>query len=108
MKRAVYIIALLFISFYACTNPLNESRKLYKSYFNMTLKDPSSLVIYKEEYVEWEKNKFEWTLDIGAKNEYGGMVRKTYHIKTDGGRRYIEVMGPGEVNYELVYIEPGY
>lgn len=85
MKRAFFLLVM------ACTlcacepSAVKQGRDLYKMYFHKVLKDPSSLVIYDEKYEMDGKYSVKWTLDVGAKNSYGGMVRKTYNISTVGG-----------------------
>lgn len=51
-------------------------------YFEKTFKDPSSIKIYSEEYTEKGNNEVDWVLDVGGKNSYGAMVRKTLRITT--------------------------
>ena len=49
-------------------------------YFRKTLKDPESLKIYDEKYID-SGNYVLWTLDYGARNSLGG-IRKTIKIET--------------------------
>ena len=55
-------------------------------YFEKHLNNPSSLVIYEEEYKIEDKNDnlspVHWTIDYGAKNRYGGMDRRTITFRT--------------------------
>lgn len=54
-------------------------------YFEYTFKDPSSIKVYSEEYKVNEDSKVgkvSWTLDVGGKNSFGGMVRHTFHLTT--------------------------
>lgn len=54
-------------------------------YFEKTFKDPSSIKVYSEEYTVSENGKageVKWTLDVGGKNSFGGMVRHTFHLTT--------------------------
>lgn len=62
---------------------VKEGRELYMLYFEKTFKDPSSIKIYSEKY-EQDGATVRWTLDVGGKNSYGGMVRKTMKIETTG------------------------
>lgn len=82
--------ALFSIDYYA---PVFQGRKAYKEFFRKSLKDPESLKIYSEKYEKESGSTYtiHWTLDIGARNSYGGMVRETYHIQTIGDRRTIWV-----------------
>ena len=62
---------------------VRKGRKLYKAYFNYTLKDPNSLVIYSERYTLGnDKYEVKWDIDYGAKNSYGGMVRSSIKFTT--------------------------
>lgn len=88
MKNLLKYVLLLFAaSLIMSCEPscVRDGRRLYKKYYAKMLKDPESLKIYSEKYIEKKNNEVEWTLDIGAKNEFGGMVRKTVHITTAGG-----------------------
>lgn len=99
MKKSILgIKALLFITLVtgllclsSCKNQedkyVSKGRKAYKAYFERTLKDPSSLVIYSETY-EHESIKVEFTVDMGAKNSFGAMVRETYVFEILDGKIY--------------------
>ena len=74
MKRDIFCIkTLLFtalvivlVCMSSCEDKyVSKGRKAYKAYFEKTLKDPSSLVIYSETY-EHESIKVEFTVDMGA------------------------------------------
>ena len=81
-KIIVPIFALLFMA--SCSQiEVWNGRKTYKTYFKKVLKDPESLKIYDEKYVR-DGLCIEWEIDYGARNEYGGMVRKTIKITTVG------------------------
>lgn len=88
------VIILLSLLLLSCgISDVDRGRKLYKLYFNKVLKNPKSLVIHKEEYTKMMNGEIYWTLDVGAENSYGGMVRKTYKIKTMPTYDKIEVDG---------------
>ena len=84
MKRLA-LLSILALSLVGCEDsPVTAGRKAYKEYFNETLKDPSSLVIYKEEIIAQDNVSATFVLDVGAKNSYSGYVRKSFTIKTVG------------------------
>ena len=74
-------ILLFFIPLFTACEPaaVRSGRDMYKAYFKQALKDPESFKVYNEQYkIDKEYDgKIYWTLDYGAKNEYGGMVRKS-------------------------------
>lgn len=83
MKKFLLLL-LIPVLFCSCEpSQVRGGRKIYKAYFKHVLKDPSSLVIYRESYTlgddEYEVN---WELDYGAKNSYGGMVRSSIKFTT--------------------------
>lgn len=91
--RKILSILLLSIALYSCdSSPVRDGRALYKEYLNKVYKDPSSIVIYSEKYVQGEDNRVDWTLDVGGKNSLGTMVRSEHNIKTFG-RNIIEIEG---------------
>lgn len=86
MKKVLfYLIGLVIaISAISCSfeaKSITEGRELYKLYFRKTLKDPESLKIYEEKYSN-SGNYVLWTIDYGARNSLGGMVRETVKIET--------------------------
>lgn len=98
MKKFVFL-SILALSLIGCEeSPVSAGRKAYKEYFNETLKDPSSLIIHKEEVIEQDKVSATFVLDVGAKNSYGGYVRKHYTIKTVG-KKVLKVNDYDERNY---------
>ncbi len=79
------ILSVLFLALFICScepSSVRGGRELYMLYFEKTFKDPSSIKIYSEKYTEKDKSEVEWVLDVGGKNSYGAMVRKTYRITT--------------------------
>lgn len=84
-KVSFYLVGLVIaISAISCrfeAKSVTEGRELYKLYFRKTLKDPESLKIYKEEYVNFGISIL-WTIDYGARNSLGGMIRETVKIET--------------------------
>lgn len=97
MKKILVLMTLtLAILLCSCeASEVSNGRKTYKEYFQKTLKDPNSLIIYSEKY---EKTIYgiTWTLDVGAKNSYGAMIRINYVIETIGSSSVIRV----KRNYE--------
>ena len=91
MKKILLLISLAFIFLSCEDSSVRDGRKLYKMYFDKTLKDPKSFIVYDEKYTINDKYTVNWVLDAGAKNSLGGMVRKTYNITTIDGT--IEVDG---------------
>lgn len=86
MKRIFFYLAglVIMMSAISCSfeaKSVTEGRELYELYFKKTLKDPESLKIYEEKYVNLGYY-VEWTIDYGAKNSLGGMVRETIKIET--------------------------
>lgn len=82
------LLPLLFLSALLCScepSSVRNGRDLYMLYFENTFKDPSSIKVYSEEYEIDDDSKageVKWTLDVGGKNSFGGMVRQTFHITT--------------------------
>lgn len=84
-KLLIAILLTGLLNLYSCENSaISKGRKAYIEYFNEILKDPSSLVVHKEEIIAKDEVSATFVLDIGAKNSYGGMVRQYYTIKTIG------------------------
>lgn len=83
MKK-ILSISLLALMLCGCEpSSVKEGRELYMMYFEKISKDPSSIKIYSEKY-EIDGSTVRWTLDVGGKNSYGGMARKTVKIETIG------------------------
>ena len=83
MKK-ILVFVLIWIFFMSCENGyVRDGRSLYKAYFKKTLIDPSSFKVYNESY-EINGASVKWKLDYGAKNSYGGMIRKTEEFETIG------------------------
>lgn len=94
MKRNIFCIktflfttlVIVLVCMSSCEDKyVSKGRKAYKAYFQKTLKDPSSLVIYSETY-EHESIKVDFTVDMGAKNSFGAMVRETYVFEILDGK----------------------
>lgn len=78
MKKILFTIiglsALFCMS--SCDEAVYKGRKVYKAYFDYTLKDPESFKVYSEKYTKDGDFTVNWELDYGAKNSLGGMVRE--------------------------------
>lgn len=83
MKKLILIFAVAALIFSSCTSPESVGRKAYKQYFKEVLKDPESLKIYDEEFSYPDASVIDITVDYGAKNGYGAMVRDTKHFKVN-------------------------
>lgn len=82
MKKLLLSL-LVALTFCACEpQSVTDGRNVWKKYFHKVLTDPESLKIYEEKYVEIDDHTVQWTLDYGAKNGFGAMVRKTVTFKT--------------------------
>ena len=81
MNRILIMLTAAFLLCACESSQVRQGRDTYKAYFRKYLKDPESFKVYKEEYKETD-NGVEWTLDYGAKNSFGAMVRKTVHFST--------------------------
>lgn len=84
MKKIVICLVsfIILLSITSCeASYVTESRELYELYFKKTLKDPESFKLYDEKYINLG-NCVEWTLDYGARNSLGGMIRETIKIRT--------------------------
>lgn len=66
----------------SCEDSVSQGRKLWKMYYHHILNDPESFKIYDEKYTRDGDYSVNWTLDYGAKNSLGGMVRKTDTFST--------------------------
>ena len=84
MKKLIIIIISCFILVGCEQEEVRQGRALYKAYFNKYLKDPESLRIYDEAFSVSQKddNTVYWTIDYGAKNDYGAYVRRTVRFTT--------------------------
>ena len=94
MKKILLLLTCTLL-FCACSqepSSVRDGRKIYTKYFRYVLKDPDSFKVYSEKYAikeskdtkDYKENNYwvEWTLDYGAKNSYGAMVRKDVSFKT--------------------------
>lgn len=84
MKKLFALFALMLILTSCEPKEVREGRGLYKLYLRHILVDPNSLQIYNEKYEIEEDCDVLWTIDYGAKNQAGGMVRKTVRLRTTG------------------------
>ena len=85
MKRAVIII-LSSLLLAACEPAsVTSGRRTYELYFRKVLKDPDSFKVYDEMVEPIDDHSAMWTIDYGARNGYGGMVRRTVTFKTTAG-----------------------
>ena len=70
MKKILFTIiglsALFCMS--SCDEAVYKGRKVYKAYFDYTLKDPESFKVYSEKYTKDGDFTVNWELDYGAKN----------------------------------------
>ena len=86
MKKILFTIiglsALFCMS--SCDEAVYKGRKVYKAYFDYTLKDPESFKVYSEKYTKDGDFTVNWELDYGAKNSLGGMVREKATFTTVG------------------------
>lgn len=88
-KFTVLVIAIL--ALVSCEDSeVSKGRRIYKKYFKEILKDPSSLVVYREDFKKDGSSIVEWTIEYGAKNSFGGMVRKTVEFKTVNNAIYVD------------------
>lgn len=69
---------------------VQSGRKAYQEHFREVLKDPESFTVYSESYTKENKYTVCWTLDYGARNSFGGMVRETVKFKTCGNEIFFE------------------
>lgn len=85
MKKFTPIILLVFFLFISCEPKLvKEGREVYREYLSKNLKDPNSLKIYNESYYLPNGEDgivSEFTVDYGATNSYGAMVRDELKFK---------------------------
>lgn len=86
MKRILPLFTLVFTLCSCEPTPIKEGRDAYLEYFNKKMKDPSSLIVHGEEIIEQSNVSVTFIVDIGAKNSFGGYVRKSYTIKTVGNK----------------------
>lgn len=85
----------------ACDEPqVREGRSLYKKYFQKVLNDPESFKVYSEKYKIVDNMQVDWTLDMGAKNAYGAMIRKEEKFSTFG-KYYFNIGGRSYSSKEL-------
>ncbi|MGQ1928208.1 hypothetical protein ACQ1R0_03945 [Ornithobacterium rhinotracheale] len=90
MKKLFLLLVIVSfgLSLTACNSDITNGRKSYMKYFEYTLKDPESLKIYNEKVDQKGNYTFEFIVDYGAKNGYGGMTRETKRFVTEEGVLY--------------------
>ncbi len=100
MKKILFTIiglsALFCMS--SCDEAVYKGRKVYKAYFDYTLKDPESFKVYSEKYTKDGDFTVNWELDYGAKNSLGGMVREKATFTTVGTSIFIDANTPRNNN----------
>lgn len=102
MKRlSLFLLTGIFLLVGCEATSIKDGRKAYKKYFDKTLTDPKSLVIYEEKAYEWGDKEAIFELDYGAKNRLGGMVRKAIKLKTLGDNLLIIEDGDQKGVYDL-------
>lgn len=89
MNKTLLIIVSALLLCSCEPSSVRQGRKLYEKYYKSILKDPESFKVYNEKYTRSGRYEVDWTIDYGARNSYGGMVRKTAHIKTVGGSIFV-------------------
>lgn len=83
MKKVLSIFILASLLCSCEPTSVKEGRELYMLYIRKVAKDPNGVKVYSEKY-EIDGSTVRWTLDVGGKNSYGGMSRKTMKIETIG------------------------
>lgn len=82
MKK-ILLLVVLSICICGCEpSSIHHGRKAYKKYFDQTLKDPESFILYSEQAEEWGPHKAKFVLDYGANNSFGGKIRNSVTIIT--------------------------
>lgn len=91
-KILLLMMAIIVVSLSSCDESVSNGRRIYKAYFKHILKDPDSFTVYDEKYTKEEGSEYtiNWTLDYGAKNSYGGMVREQVSFTTAGNTILID------------------
>ncbi|MGQ1934983.1 hypothetical protein ACT4RV_03695 [Ornithobacterium rhinotracheale] len=87
MKKLFLLLVIVSfgLSLTACNSDITNGRKSYMKYFEYTLKDPESLKIYNEKVDKKGNHTYEFIVDYGAKNGYGGLTRETMRFVTEEG-----------------------
>lgn len=90
--RKTALILLAAFTLCACQpKSVTDGKRAWTKYFNKVLKDPESFKVYEEKYEVVGEHNVRWTLDYGAKNSYGAMVRNKVTFYTTG--RLIDIDG---------------
>jgi hypothetical protein len=90
MRKLLFII-LAALALTSCEDSaVANGRKLYEKHYREVLKDPESFKVYSEQYTKIDEYTVSWTLDYGAKNSFGGMVRETAKFKTCGSSIFFD------------------
>ena len=89
MRKILLLLAIITLT--SCEDiAVSNGRKTYQKYYRDVLKDPESFTVYSEEYKKIDDATVSWTLDYGAKNSFGGMVREKVKFKTCGSSIFFE------------------
>lgn len=99
LKNALFFAVIAGLLYFFLFYDINiiKGRRAYEKYFEKNLKDPESFRVYNEDYIK-DGGSIRWILDVGARNSFGGMVRKTVIINTTGDKVFVEVGLDDDVN----------
>ena len=90
-KLLLSLLAIMSLALTSCEDSaVANGRKLYQKHFKEVLKDPESFTVYSEQFTKVDEYTVSWTLDYGAKNSFGGMVRETAKFRTCGGSIFFD------------------
>ena len=92
MKKILFTIiglsALFCMS--SCDEAVYKGRKVYKAYFDYTLKDPESFKVYSDNFLNYGVFIVYCFLYYVSNNSFGGMVRENATFTTVGTSIFID------------------
>ena len=89
--RKLYVIITILTLLSCEPSAVRKGRYAYEKYFKETLLDPRSFKVYSESYeIDTTGVSVHWNVDYGAKNKFGGMVRKDVKFTTVGKTLFVD------------------
>ena len=78
---------------FSTPNDIDWGREVCMDLIGQLADDPTTVRVYSENYTI-NGDDVVWKLDVGTTNQYGGMGRKTFKLKTNKQASTISLIGP--------------